>query len=27
MVYCRCCPDAVLHQERLVPLCISDQIL
>jgi len=26
VVHCRCCPDAVLKNGRLVPLCISDRI-
>lgn len=26
VVHCRCCPDAVLKDGRLVPLCISDRI-
>jgi hypothetical protein len=26
VVHCRCCPDAVLKEGRLVPLCISDRV-
>jgi len=26
VVHCYCCPDAVLSQGRLVPLCISDRV-
>jgi len=27
VVHCRCCPDAVLKDGRLVPLCISDRVI
>ena len=26
VVHCQCCPDAVLKDGRLVPLCISDRV-
>jgi len=27
VVHCRCCPDAVVKNGRLVPLCISDRVV
>ena len=27
VVHCQCCPDAVVKEGRLVPLCISDQVI
>ncbi|MCI5223926.1 MAG: radical SAM protein [Candidatus Electrothrix sp. AR4] len=27
LLHCRCCPDAVIKNERLVPVCVADKIV
>lgn len=27
LLHCRCCPDAVIKNERLVPVCVADKVI